>query len=413
MRRRSREDYLFAQGELSDVIRNVGHGLGQEVGDFEQDYILKTSESELVKYLVGKYTLVAPEIDGEPEIVSDDEVEIDVSHDPNRLFSTDGPHYMRGRRVVVGVRMTGLTELCKYRPSTSLSMLPKGEVGEGEIRLTYEVVSQDPVALKGDIDRDLDAIKKHCGWIAGDVKPHNDGLEAMAHAVVTARKKKLIGDAGLVAGLGFKMRSVAAQPATYAAPVRRKITPTRPAASAGAAVATLEPTLPVEDYEHILGVMHNMTLVMERSPSTFAGMDEEALRTHFLVQLNGHYEGAATGETFNHQGKTDILIRHDGGNVFVAESKFWDGEKVLLATIDQLLGYTTWRDTKTAIVLLNRDRNMTTVLGKVDAIVQQHPMFKSSAGHPRETEFRYVLKHPDDAEREIRMALLCFDVPRP
>ena len=50
-----------------------------------------------------------------------------------------------------------------------------------------------------------------------------------------------------------------------------------------------------------------MTHVMERSPSAFATADEETLRQHFLVQLNGHFEGQATGETFNAAGKTDIL----------------------------------------------------------------------------------------------------------
>ena len=52
-----------------------------------------------------------------------------------------------------------------------------------------------------------------------------------------------------------------------------------------------EPVLSTDDYEHILSVMTNMVLVMERSPSAFTAMGEEALRSHFLVQLNGHYEG--------------------------------------------------------------------------------------------------------------------------
>jgi hypothetical protein len=39
---------------------------------------------------------------------------------------------------------------------------------------------------------------------------------------------------------------------------------------------------------------------------------EEDLRQHFLAQLNGHFEGSATGETFNYEGKTDILIRERG-----------------------------------------------------------------------------------------------------
>jgi hypothetical protein len=73
-----------------------------------------------------------------------------------------------------------------------------------------------------------------------------------------------------------------------------------------------------------------MVHVMERSPSAFHHMDEEALRTHFLVQLNGHYEGQATGETFNYEGKTDILVRSGDRNIFIAECKFWGGPKKLI-----------------------------------------------------------------------------------
>jgi hypothetical protein len=75
---------------------------------------------------------------------------------------------------------------------------------------------------------------------------------------------------------------------------------------------TPEPALSTPDYEHILKVIDDMEQVMERSPSAFASIDEESLRSHFLVQLNGHYEGQATGETFNYEGKTDILIRVNG-----------------------------------------------------------------------------------------------------
>ena len=85
---------------------------------------------------------------------------------------------------------------------------------------------------------------------------------------------------------------------------------------------------------------------MERSPTVFAKVEEEHIRVHYLVQLNGQYQGAATGETFNHIGKTDILIRHHDKNVFVAECKFWAGYKELINTTSQLLNYTTWRDTK-------------------------------------------------------------------
>jgi len=93
------------------------------------------------------------------------------------------------------------------------------------------------------------------------------------------------------------------------------------------------------EYQHILNVMDNMTKVMERSPHTFETMQEEDIRQHFLVQLNGQYEGQATGETFNFQGKTDILIRSEGRNIFIAECKFWKGPKGFSETVDQLLSY--------------------------------------------------------------------------
>jgi hypothetical protein len=59
--------------------------------------------------------------------------------------------------------------------------------------------------------------------------------------------------------------------------------------------------------------------------------------THCLVQLNGQDEGKAIGETFNFQGKTDILIRDGDKNVVVSQCKCWKGEKQFIETIDQLL----------------------------------------------------------------------------
>ncbi|MBX8827723.1 hypothetical protein HBA93_19140, partial [Ochrobactrum sp. SFR4] len=116
---------------------------------------------------------------------------------------------------------------------------------------------------------------------------------------------------------------------------------------------------------------------MERSPSSFATMQEEDIRQHFLVQLNGHYEGKATGETFNAEGKTDILVRDEGRNIFIAECKFWRGDKGFSDTIDQLLGYLSWRDTKTAIMVFNRNKDMSNVLSKIRSLTESHPLFKT------------------------------------
>lgn len=107
-----------------------------------------------------------------------------------------------------------------------------------------------------------------------------------------------------------------------------------------------------------MDVISNMVAVMERSPKAFGGMKEEDLRQHFLVQLNGQYEGQATGEIFNFEGKPDILIRSEGRNIFIAECKFWNGPESITKAIDQLLGYTSWGETKTALLVFKRQKNL-------------------------------------------------------
>ena len=197
---------------------------------------------------------------------------------------------------------------------------------------------------------------------------------------------------------------------TYAVPhVRRKPKIAKP--TAPSTPFELEAALDMADYEHILSVIQNMVVVMERSPRAFQGIREEDLRQHFLVQLNGQYEGQASGDTFNFDGKTDILIRHEGKNVFIAECKFWKGSKALADTVDQLLNYTSWRDTKTAIILFNRQRSLTQVLEGIKPTIEAHANYKQTLKYPSETGFRFVLHHRDDKDRELTLTVLTFEIP--
>lgn len=150
---------------------------------------------------------------------------------------------------------------------------------------------------------------------------------------------------------------------------------------------------------------------MERSPKAFENMGEEDLRTQFLVQLNGQYEGKATGETFNFQGKTDILIRDGDRNVFIAECKFWAREKQFVETIDQLLSYLGWRDTKATIVIFNRNAKFSDVLKKIEEISPKHKHYKRTLAKPDESSSRYVFHQPNDPNREIILTVMGFDVP--
>jgi hypothetical protein len=131
----------------------------------------------------------------------------------------------------------------------------------------------------------------------------------------------------MVAAIGLPLRKRQGMPITYAVPVKRRVAKIEQIKVEGAFKP--EPTLSHSDYEEILRIMKNMALVMERSPRAFVDMGEEMLRWHFLVQLNGVYEGQATGETFNFQGKTDVLIRVDGKNVFIADMQILERGKIV------------------------------------------------------------------------------------
>jgi hypothetical protein len=111
-------------------------------------------------------------------------------------------------------------------------------------------------------------------------------------------------------------------------------------------------------------------------------------------------------------GRTDILIRYKNSNVFIAECKFWRGEKAFLETIDQLFRYVTWRDTKLAILIFNRDGNLKTILEKIPQLVKSHPFYKRTIKIDGETKFRYVLHVPNDPNREVILTIMVFDIPK-
>ncbi|MCK4824230.1 hypothetical protein KA005_51235, partial [bacterium] len=166
-------------------------------------------------------------------------------------------------------------------------------------------------------------------------------------------------------------------------------------------------------YQHILNVMRSMSLVIERNPGAFTTLDEESIRTHFLLQLNGHYEGGATGETFNASGKTDILIRADGRNIFIGECKFWGGLKVFNEAIDQLLSYLAWRDTKCALLVFNKIKDSSSILQKMHESIEARPEHRRTESHNPNGDSRYIFVKASDPGREIIITTQMYDIPTP
>ena len=402
---------LFCDYDLGSVLTQQDQKLSNEVASLSEDRVLNTSPEDLCNYLVEKYTVGVAEIDESGINADYGDAKVDVSQRfEYAVFDRTRPLYITGTRLTFYVPFTGDPELFKCRPSTFNFNPPRATVRDSELVFTYERTTQDSLDIEMEFERDRKNVKDFLGWIARDVAPFNSTIREKASQHITARREKLLQDRGLVERLGFPLRRREGAPATFVTPeVKRRIIPQPPQASTEPYKP--EPALGMDEYDHILSVLSNMVMVMERSPKAFKGMGEEDLRMHFLVHLNGHYEGLATGETFNYEGKTDILIRAEARNIFIAECKFWTGPSGLKEALDQLLGYTSWRDTKTALLVFNRDREMSTVLSGIPEVVRAHASYKADRSHDSETGFRYVFGHRDDANREMILTVLVFDVP--
>lgn len=172
----------------------------------------------------------------------------------------------------------------------------------------------------------------------------------------------------------------------------------------------IEPSLSNSEFEKIQKIIQTTFVAAEQHPRTYRGKGEEDLRDHLLTVLRTHYP-YSTGESFNKKGKTDILIRHEGSNIFVGECKFWGGLKAYHKTIDQILGYLTWRDSKAAIVCFVDKKELNPVLDQISSRTPQHPCFIRLESTKAESWLRFEFRLKSDPTRNVHLAVLCFHFP--
>jgi hypothetical protein len=406
-----RNDLLFYGGP--DMFSIVEHRRGQikeAVEKVPKNTLLNASEEDLIAAMVEDLSLAVPAI-SDHHTAEINETKVDVSGDPMRLIlDPSKPFYIPGTTVVISIPFQGDPSFFRVQPSTYSLNPPRGTVVGNELRLSYTRTDPRGDEIKRQYESDLQQIQASLQHLASAADQFHRQLPEAVRAQIQSRKTRLLAADGMVASLGLSLKLRDDSRGTVSVPIKKRVprieqirTSTKPYVP--------EPTLASEDYEAILRIMTNMVLVMERSPHAFVGMGEEDLRMQFLVQLNGQYEGRATGETFNFEGKTDILIRENGKNVFIAECKVWKGPKELLAAFDQLLSYLSWRDTKAALIVFSRNANFSEVLASVKETVPTHRLFKRTVGQQSESSFRYILGQPGDVNRETVLTVLAFDVP--
>lgn len=398
---------MFEKFDLDSLRASQPAAIRAEVDSLGEDYLLNVAEDDLVAALATKFQWDAPVL-GEPQLASHRETKRERSYSD---YGQPRSYTMRLTEIIVHIPYEGDKEFFRIRPPSRHWNTPCANIRSDCLELVIETEKADGEEIRQSIEKFGADVRYHLDQLATAARQHNESLPMLVKSEVQTRKERILTRRGLVASIGLPLRYRDDSSKTYAIPTVRKKPDLRLPPASHQPFAP-EPALAEAEYDNILAIMRSMVRVMEASPHAFANMKEEDLRQHFLVQLNGQYQGRATGETFNYEGKTDILIREGERNVFVGECKFWKGPDSLTKTIDQVLGYLHWRDTKAAIAVFNRNKDFTNVLDQIQSTAQAHPQFKRFVRQLSETEWRFIFANRDDPNREIYLTIVAFDIPR-
>ena len=313
----------FSKGHLSDFLRERQKELLSKITALDTDYILRTSSTELEQYFAQQIIIEPLVLYVDRQYIENRQgVRIDVSGDISRGLLAGERGHVQGTELQVAIPFKGDPELWQFRPSRfSSSPYPDIEVLQDRVLMLAKFPDDTTNVqnVKQDIEFNTQLLSEAASSACQDVRVFNSQVVNHVKSAIERRRTLAAGTSELLVGLGIPIKRVD-EPPTYALPVRRrKLVAAMPKTSTEP--YQREPVLEEEDYEHILNVLSSMSLVIERSSVSFCTLSEEAIRDHFLIQLNGHYEGGATGETFNAAGRTDILVRAEDRNVFIGNRK--------------------------------------------------------------------------------------------
>lgn len=402
----------FSDKSLADLLANNDANLKREIDSLSDDQLLGNSHDYLVAYFLEKYTFESLSLGEEdPSLRKQERCKISkYLHDPfdRRMLGRDYVE-VDGVRVSFAYPYHGNADLFRCRASTfSLSGYSSIEVQKGYVILKSErqIYSNADAPSGKEIATELNSqsgsIRSGIEYLARDIAAYNSTLSSSIESALAKREnlsKKL---SNLFAELEIPVEPKKNADGSIA--LRKKLRleskPESPEANCHISDVT---------YEEILDIIRNCYATCERTPATYASLDEEALRNLALVPLNCQYEGRATGETFRNKGKTDISIEEKNRAAFVAECKIWKGQKNFTAAIEQLLGYLTWRDSKTALLIFSRKKDFKGVLRAAKEALSEDDRC-IGLNEPRENEFdcKYVFEgKPGDT---TRIRIMVFDL---
>jgi hypothetical protein len=392
-----------------------GREIEDKVDAIPRNQMLNTAIEELLENVlrlieVKPLTLLENEMTQENE-----EIRTESRDRRGEIIASRVSHLVPGIKVTVYLPFSGDPKLWELNPNMASSPKPYGIIRKsddesGILEMAFfHSMDQPTQYLNERIERSLNVIRKFVSRQIVYLRPFNEKLPASIRQSIKARKERLAIHENLDEIIKIPLKHNPCAPNISPIQIQKRIVKplSKPLSS------TLPPEMGIaeQDYEYILSIIRHEGRTFEATPGTFVIHDEEDLRNIILAHLNGHFKGDASGETFRRSGKTDIRIEAQDRAAFVAECKVWNGPKTITESIDQLLGYLTWRDCKTAIIIFNKSvAGFTDILLKTKTSVESHPCFVKMVTETDQGEWRYIFKSKDDDARMLQIHVFLFNL---
>jgi hypothetical protein len=397
------------------VLAQQAERILDEVKRAPEDHLLHVDVDAWVAAFAERYRVEPPELSPEVEWYQDEPqpIQVDVSHEhfTRAIFDPSTPTYIDGYRVVLRIPFSGDASVFSLQPSTYTLNPPRGTVRGQELTQAVEYPHDRPADIAAAARGLANSVGTYLRSAQGDIESFNQGLGAQARSAIETRRQRVLAHREHVAATGLPTRKRDDRNTTYVADaiVRRPAPPleSRPLSEP----IRLEPVLAERVYEDVLGILRSACLSMERSPATYADMGEEDRRQVLLIPLNTQYRGQASAEAFNVTGKTDILLKWEGQNLFVVECKIWRGAKSFTEAVDQLFTYAAWRDTKLALVMFVGEKSLSDIIDKARETLAARQHFEAWGEADNEQELRATMRWPGDDRRHAQLNVFFVHIP--